>query len=209
MQEQYPIAYISKSLGPKQQALSIYECELLAISYAIQKWSTYLAFAPFTIGTDQKSIKHILEQRLTTPFQQVWISKLMGFEFDIQYKEGSSNSAADALSRMEEAEWLPLLLNNAHSELFANIQREWHTNPALKKLITELRSDPASHPKFTWSKEELRGRGKLVLSPTSTLKSIIFKCLHDSTVGGHSGRDITASRIKSLFFWKGMNKDIQ
>lgn len=99
MQENHPIAYISKSLGPKQQALSIYERELLAIIYAIQKWSTYLAYAPFTIKTDQKSIKYILEQGLTTPFQQVCVSKLKGYEFDIQYKEGSTNLVADALSR--------------------------------------------------------------------------------------------------------------
>lgn len=33
MQDNHPIAYISKSLGPRQQALSIYEKELLAIVY--------------------------------------------------------------------------------------------------------------------------------------------------------------------------------
>lgn len=66
MQEHHPIAYISKALGPRQQALSVYERELLAIVYAIQKWSSYLSHAPFIIKTDQKSIKHILEQRLHT-----------------------------------------------------------------------------------------------------------------------------------------------
>jgi hypothetical protein len=38
IQEGHPIAYISKSLGPKQQAMSIYEKEMLAIMYAINKW---------------------------------------------------------------------------------------------------------------------------------------------------------------------------
>lgn len=38
MHNKHPIAYISKSLGPRQQALSIYERELLAIVYAVQKW---------------------------------------------------------------------------------------------------------------------------------------------------------------------------
>lgn len=35
MQDKHPISYISKSLGPRQQALSIDESELLAIVYAI------------------------------------------------------------------------------------------------------------------------------------------------------------------------------
>lgn len=69
MQDKHPIAYISKSLGPKQQAMSIYERELLAIVYAVQKWGAYLSHGHFIIKTDQKSIKFMLEQRLNTPFQ--------------------------------------------------------------------------------------------------------------------------------------------
>lgn len=61
MQDKHPITYLSKALGPKQQALFVYKRELFAIVYAVQKWSTYLAHAPFIIKIDQKSIKHILE----------------------------------------------------------------------------------------------------------------------------------------------------
>lgn len=42
MEDNHPVAYISKSLGPRQQALSIYERELLAIVYAVQKWINLL-----------------------------------------------------------------------------------------------------------------------------------------------------------------------
>ena len=38
VQEGQPIAFISKSLGPKWQRLSVYEKELLAIVFAVQKW---------------------------------------------------------------------------------------------------------------------------------------------------------------------------
>jgi hypothetical protein len=37
MQDHHPIAYIRKSLDPRQQTLSVYERELLAIVYAVQK----------------------------------------------------------------------------------------------------------------------------------------------------------------------------
>lgn len=49
LQDKHPVAYISKSLGPKQQAMSIYERELLAIVYAVQKWGAYLSRGPFII----------------------------------------------------------------------------------------------------------------------------------------------------------------
>lgn len=117
MQDNHPIAYTSKSLGPKQQAMSIHERELLAIVYAIQKWGTYLSHGPFVIKTDQKSIKFLLEQGLNTPFQQVWMSKLMGLDFVIQYKEGVTNIAAYALSRNTGAELLPLMLDNGQQGL--------------------------------------------------------------------------------------------
>lgn len=48
----------------------------------------------------------------------------MGFEFDIQYKEGSSNSSVDALPVNEGAKLLPMLLDKAHPNLFGLIQKE-------------------------------------------------------------------------------------
>lgn len=83
MQEAHRIAYISRSLGPKWQLLSVYEKELLALVFAVQKWEQYLSGAHFIIKTDQKSLKWLLKQKISTPFQQFWLSKLMGFDYDI------------------------------------------------------------------------------------------------------------------------------
>lgn len=54
MQKGHPLAFISKSLGPKWQNLSVYEKELLEIVTAVQKWEQYLLGDHFIIGTDQK-----------------------------------------------------------------------------------------------------------------------------------------------------------
>ena len=69
MQEGHPLAFISKALGPKWQGLSVCEKELLALVFAVQKWQQCLTGQRFTIRTDQRSLKWLLEQRLTTPFQ--------------------------------------------------------------------------------------------------------------------------------------------
>jgi hypothetical protein len=45
-----------------------------------------------------KSIKFLLEQRVVTPEQQKWVSKLVGFEYEIVYRPGKTNAAADSLS---------------------------------------------------------------------------------------------------------------
>ena len=66
MQEAHPIAYISKALAPKHQSLSVYEKELLAVVYAVRKWDHYVAHRHFLIKIDHRSLKFILEQRITT-----------------------------------------------------------------------------------------------------------------------------------------------
>lgn len=60
MQNNHPLAYISKSLGPRWKNLSVYEKELLAIVCAVQKWEQYLCGGHFVIKTDQKSLKWLL-----------------------------------------------------------------------------------------------------------------------------------------------------
>jgi len=101
MQDRHPIAYISRSFNQQQQALLTYEKELLGVVFAVQKWRHYLLPKKFTIRTDHQSLKYILDQRLSTAFQQRWLIKLIELDFNIEYKQGRENVAADVLSRME------------------------------------------------------------------------------------------------------------
>ena len=66
MQEGHPLAYVSKALGPRNQTLSVYEKEYLAILLAVEHWRQYLQLAPFVIRTDQRSLACLSEQRLHT-----------------------------------------------------------------------------------------------------------------------------------------------
>ncbi|MFS7888928.1 putative nucleotidyltransferase, Ribonuclease H [Helianthus anomalus] len=103
MQHNKPIAYFSKALGDRNLAKSAYEREMMALVLAVQHWRTYLLGSRFIVFTDQHSLKFHLQQRVSTPDQQNWVAKLLGYDFDIQYKPGRENRAADALSR--RADW--------------------------------------------------------------------------------------------------------
>ena len=63
-QDNHPVAYISKALGPKTQALSTYEKECMALIWAVTKWKSYLQHQEFNIVTDHKSLIHLGEQKL-------------------------------------------------------------------------------------------------------------------------------------------------
>lgn len=68
LQQGHPLAFISKSLGPRTRGLSTYEEEYLAIIIAIDHWRQYLQQVEFIIYTDQQSLVHLNEQRLNTPW---------------------------------------------------------------------------------------------------------------------------------------------
>jgi ribonuclease HI len=98
-QQGHPLAYVSRALGPRNRTLSVYEKEYLAILMAVQQWRTYLQVNEFVIRTDHKSLTHLTDQRLHTEWQQKALTKLMGLQYKVQYKQGIHNGAADALSR--------------------------------------------------------------------------------------------------------------
>jgi hypothetical protein len=98
-QEGQPLAFLSKSLCPCSQGLSTYEKEYLAILMALDQWRSYLQHAEFRILTYQKSLVQLSEQRLHTPWQQKVFTKLIGLQYQIVYRKGVDNCAADALSR--------------------------------------------------------------------------------------------------------------
>lgn len=110
----------------------------------------------------------------------------MGYKFEIFYKEGKDNIAADALSRIDGSELLALTLNNIEPDFFLKIKASWLADPHILKLIEELKQDAHSHPKFAWKDDTLRRWGKLVIGNNPAVKSFILQWIHDSAIGSHS-----------------------
>lgn len=98
MQEGKPLAYFTKAISNRDMGLSTYEKELLAVVMAVQKWRGYLLGRRFTIKTDQEALKHLLNQKITTLVQKKKLTKLLGFDYCIEYKKGKENLVADPLS---------------------------------------------------------------------------------------------------------------
>lgn len=87
-----------------------------------------------------------MEQRILTPLQQKFITKLLPYDFEVQYKRGRENAAADALS------WIPdghITLQAAFtitSPLIQEIKDSVTHDPHLQKIIQEkIVMVPATH----------------------------------------------------------------
>ncbi|MFS7916257.1 putative nucleotidyltransferase, Ribonuclease H [Helianthus anomalus] len=159
MQQGHPIAFVSKTLSAKQQALSVYERELLAIIFAVKYWHHYLSMGHFIIRTDQKSLKHLLDQKITTPLQQVWLSKLMGYDFEIVYKQGIENGAADALSRVQSSSLMALSYSTFDASIWKRVQESWNSDQKLQTVLQNLKAGD-THPRYSWNGNALLRKGK-------------------------------------------------
>lgn len=81
-----PIAYFSKALTDRTLAKSAYEKEMMAPVVVVQHWRPNLLGCHFAVRTHQRSLRHLLQQSFTTLAQQNWVAKLLGYDFDVQYK---------------------------------------------------------------------------------------------------------------------------
>ncbi|PKA46982.1 putative mitochondrial protein [Apostasia shenzhenica] len=208
MQSGRPIAYFSKGLSTKHQQLPVYDKEMLAIVAAIQKWRPYLLGNHFKVKTDHQSLRFLLEQRITTPTQQKWLSKLAGYDFEIIYRKGQENIAADALSRRTQTASITLnaVLEGMPTELLNGVRNSWNLDAKLLDIIRQLQNKITVNKPYTWQNNLLRWKGKLVIGSDFALRQQLIQMIHMGSMGGHSGFIPTLHKLKSMFHWKGMGK---
>lgn len=157
------------------------------------------------VHTDQKSLRLSTEQMVMTEEQQRWISKLLGYDFEIKYKPGIENKAADALSRKLQK----VALSTVQFYEWEDIEAEVEQDDGLKKIMQKLVADPTSHTGYKLYKGRLYYNGRMVVPRNSSKIPLILKEFHGSALGGHSGYFRTYKRISGLFFWEGMKGTIQ
>ena len=110
--------------------LSTYKNECLAILLAVDHWYSYLQHSEFVIKTDHKSLIHLDDQRLITPWQHKALTKLLGLSYKIVYKQGKDNWVADALSRTNHATY--------HEIAIVSVV----TSPWVQTLLATYTQDP-------------------------------------------------------------------
>jgi len=133
------IAFSSRAIAPRHQALAAYERELIGLVFAVRHWRPYLWGRPFVVKTDHASLKFLLDQRRATIPQHHWVSKLLGFDFTVQYKPGRTNVVADALSRRDADAGLNSI-SAPSFDLFAEFRAANVADPALVALTAQIMS---------------------------------------------------------------------
>ena len=213
MQEGHPIAFLSKALSTKNLGLSVYEKELLALVMAVTKWRHYLVGSHFIIRTDHQSLKYLLDQKLNTALQHKWMTKLMGMDYEIQYKRGTENLVADALSRRQEAVGDSplhscLAITAVRPVWMEELQKSYEGDDHCQNIMAQLILDPNAHTDYTMVDGMLRYQGKLYVGSANNIRNQVIQVLHASAIGGHSGQNSCWQKVRSLFHWPGMKQEV-
>lgn len=164
--------------------------------------------------TDQRSLKYLLEQREVSMEYQKWSVKLLGYEFDIVYKPGHENTAADGLSRIAHSGELTsctiLFALTAPTVLqIEELYQEIAEDKSIQETICLIKSGSVVKGGLTVCDDKLWYKERLVIPATSTLIPIILAECHDGIAGGHSGVLKTVKRIRLWFHWDGLFRSVQ
>lgn len=78
------------------------------------------------------------EQKITTADKQCWMAKLLGFHWDIDYKSRKHNSAAYALSEVQEEADLQFIISASTKLQGRDIYEEIWKNPELMNYSKKI-----------------------------------------------------------------------
>ena len=96
-----PIAFFSRKLLPAEVNYDVHDKELLSIVECFKLWRHYLEDASHQIivYSDHNNLQYFMGNKPLNRRQARWALALSSFNFSIQYRPGSKNARADALSR--------------------------------------------------------------------------------------------------------------
>lgn len=102
----------------------------------------------FIIKTDQQSLKFLLE-RVTSTLQQKWVTKLLGLDYEIQYKQRAANRVVDALSRRGIIEGELGSITTLKPLWMQKIIESYKEDPLFATILAAKVLDPMSYLDYT------------------------------------------------------------
>ena len=161
-------------------------------------------FLPASGGT---GLSFPQQQRLHTLWQKKAFAKLLGLRYKIVYHKGKENAAADALSRKEHELVLAISsVSKCQPAWLEEVVLGYQQDPTMKKLLSQLAVTKEQHPDYELADGVVKYKGRIWIGNNLPLQQKLFSAFHSSSLGGHSG---STGRIKGLFAWPGMKKQLK
>lgn len=207
-----PIAFMSKKMLKSECNYAVAEQELLAVICALKEWRHYLHGRKFKVITDHQSLRYLATQPHLSGRQARWVEFMQQFDFDIEYRPGRSNVAADALSRradlqvgMMEAMAVEVV-SNLSDDLTKKVKDGYEADEKCREILANPR-DYGNH--FTIHSGLIFCNRKLYVPDVRELKTELLQEAHDVPLAGHMGIARTTDLLSRTYYWPNMNDDVK
>ena len=229
-----PVAYASRALTSAEVNYAQIEKELLASTYACERFHQYVYGQAVEVETDHKPLVAIMSKPLTDcPMRiQRMLIRLQKYDVKMMYTPGKYMYAADALSRAvdkherQDSEkctdiqaYVDMIMTSlpVSSERTEQIRKETakdETMKELKKMISrgwpEHKSDCPLQVQDYWTyRTELSVVDDIVFKGNtfvipSSMRKDMLRKIHE----GHLGEEKCKRRAREVMYWPRMNQDI-
>jgi hypothetical protein len=89
------------------------------------------------------------------------------------------------------------------------VMNSYVTDQQAQDLLTQLAISIPNERGYSLYQGVIRLGSQIWVGDNSALRTKIIAALHCSALGGHSGVQATYSRLKKLFWWKGLKSDVE
>lgn len=232
IQDGHVVSYASRSLNNAEKQYAQIEKEMLAISFACDKFHTFIYGRKVVVQSDHKPLESIFKKdlhKVTMRLQRLRM-RLLKYDLSIVFTPGREMYIADTLSRdflSTEGDNDPeielvvleliesLAMSKEKQKLFETETEKDSELSTLIKLCNTgwpMTKNKVPHNiQFYWNiKDDLMivdglvFLNKKVVVP-EVLKNPMLKIIHE----GHWGIVKCKSRARELLYWRGMDKDIE
>lgn len=126
----------------------------------------------------------------------------MGYDYQIQYRSGAHNQAADAFSRCFDQDPSSLMsLSVPCPFFFEELRRQLEDHHEYRHFRQAITVDPDKHSGFTLVHNLILWKGRIWL-PKDLAE------YHTTPTGGHKGIAKMIARLTENFEWSGLREDV-
>ena len=194
-----PVCYMSKTLSQVERRWSTIELETYAVVWCL----TYEPIHHLTqshhvlIEVDHRNIVWLNVAARNNDKLNRWLNVLQGYDYSIHHVKGSTNTVADALSRMNHELEVNAVERVSISEMLLQAQDKY------------IASKPEKAKKDDKSGFYVIDDRVWVPSEASDLKNELIKSVHNATMG-HFGVEKTVNKLQDAkFTWYHMIPDVK
>ena len=190
-----PITCTSRKFNKAKCNYPTHEREMLAFVHAMKSWKHYLMGSFTTAYTDSTFLKYISTMKNPSPRVVRWLSDLALFNYELKHIPGSTNTAADALSRPDDEATLCVF----HLDLDMSWEPAYREDPDVYPLYFAPAEDNAGAmlQPHEWHHGRFWVDDRIVV-PRTKVASVLEQ-YHDQLVAGHWGIPKTVEIIKRRF----------